>query len=220
MRRLVRDNSLSLVLVMLFLLFVVPQSLTGHREYNQDQREHNQPTVRYVEYLGEGHFSESVFENWESEFLQIFGYVLLTAYFRQKGSPESKKVEGEEAVDADPSSQAGPSSPWAARRGGGWARLYSHSLSLVFAVLFLASMALHAVGGAKDYSDEQQLHGEARVTTTQYVTTARFWFESFQNWQSEFLAVGTLVVLGIFLRERHSPESKPVAAPHGETGRK
>ena len=120
MRRLLRENSLSIVLVLLFLLFVVPQSLTGHRDYNHDQLEHQQPEIGYVEYLGEGHFVEAVFENWESEFLQIFGYVLLTAYFRQKGSPESKKVEGEEAVDADPASSVGPSSPWPVRRGGAW----------------------------------------------------------------------------------------------------
>ena len=108
MRRFVRDNSLSLVLFLLFFLFVVPQSLAGHREYNQDQQDHQQPEVTYVEYLGEGHFVESIFENWESEFLQIFGYVLLTAYFRQKGSPESKKLDGDEPVDADPAAERQP----------------------------------------------------------------------------------------------------------------
>ena len=218
MRRLFRQNGLSLVVFGLFFLFVVPQSIVGQRHYNQDQQEHQQAEVSYVEYLGEGHFIESVFENWESEFLQIFGYVLLTAFFRQKGSPESKKVDGEEAVDADAATQVTSRSPWPVRRGGAWLRLYSHSLSMAFAALFLVSIVLHAVGGARDYSDEQEVHGEQRVTVAQYVRTSRFWFESFQNWQSEFLAVGLLVVLGVFLREQGSPESKPVAAPHSETG--
>ncbi len=104
------------------------------------------------------------------------------------------------------------------RRGGFGARLYSHSLSLVFAVLFLTSLVLHAVGGAKEYGDEQEVHGGQRVSVVEYTRTSRFWFESFQNWQSEFLAVGSLVVLGIFLRERGSPESKPMARPHSDTG--
>ena len=219
MRRLLHRNALSVILLLLFVLFIIPQSLAGQREFNQDQQEHQEEELSYVEYVREGHFIESVFENWESEFLQIFSYVVLTAYFRQKGSPESKRLEEEERDDEDPASAATPESPWPVRRGGVWLRLYSHSLSLAFAVLFLASVLLHAVGGADDYSDEQESHGQQRVTVAEYVRTSRFWFESLQNWQSEFLAVGSLVVLGIFLRERKSPESKPVAAPHAETGR-
>ena len=127
-------------------------------------------------------------------------------------------MDGDEPVDADPAAEASATSPWPVRRGGAWLRVYSHSLSIAFAVLLLASMTAHAVGGSEEYSDEQEIHGGRRVKVVEYVRTSRFWFESFQNWQSEFLAVGSLAVFGIFLRERGSPESKPVAAPHRETG--
>jgi hypothetical protein len=219
-RRALRNNGLSIVLMLLFLGSIVPMSLVGQREYNADQKSHSQPEETYFEYLGTGHFVESVFENWESEFLQMFAFVLLTVWLRQKGSPESKKLEGDEPEDADPRTEPDKSkAPWPVRNARGpllW--LYEHSLSLVLLLLFLVSFYLHALGGAEEYSSEQQQHGEKPVTTGQYLTTARFWFESFQNWQSEFMAVGTLVVLSIFLRERGSPESKPVAHPHAETG--
>ena len=176
MRRVLRENGLSLTLLVIFLLFIVPQSITGQREYNQDQEEHGQPTAGYVKYLGEGHFIESVFENWESEFLQIFGYVLLTGHFRQKGSPESKKLEGDEPVDAYPSDEVTAGSPGLVRRGGAWLKLYSHSLSLAFALLFLMSMTPHAVGRAMAYIDHQHPPGSERGVNAEHASTARSGF--------------------------------------------
>ena len=143
-------------------------------------------------------------------------YVLLTVFLVQKGSAESKDPDEHDAVDDEPD-RSDPHAPWPVRRGGLWSKLYENSLVLAFAVLFLASFVLHAVSGAHAFSAEQQTHGEPAVTTLEYFGMARFWFESFQNWQSEFLAVFAIVVLTIFLRQRGSPESKPVGAPHAAT---
>jgi uncharacterized protein DUF6766 len=216
-RRFCRDNGLSLAAFGLFFVFVLLMSITGNREYNEDQREHGEETAGYLSYLGTGHFKESLFENWESEFLQMGGFVVLTVFLRQKGSPESKKVEGEEDVDREPDpSRKG--APWPVRRGGLALRLYQNSLALALFGLFLASFLAHAGGGAEEYGDEQEAHGQPRVSTLSYMTTSRFWFESMQNWQSEFLAVGSLVTLSVFLRQKGSPESKPVDHAHAETG--
>jgi len=220
LRRILRENGLSIVLFGIFLASLVGQTLTGRVEYNQQQQEHGEEPLELTQYLTSGHFVEAVFENWESEFLQMAGYVLLTVWLRQKGSSESKKLDAEEPVDADPRpSTAPPSVPWPVRKGGLVLKLYENSLSIAFIVLFVLSFTLHAVGGSIEYTEEQQAHGEtSEVSAIQYVGTARFWFESFQNWQSEFLALGAMVVLSIFLRQRGSPESKTVAAPHSETG--
>jgi len=210
-----------LALGTVFFLFLVGHSIAGHLDYNAEQRSHRQSTVGYREYLGTPHFLESVTENWESEFLQIFAYVILTAFLFQEGSAESKKLDEPEPADRDPSrSRDRPDAPWPVRRGGLVLKLYSHSLSIAFLLLFIASFALHAVSGAREYSAEQQEHGLGPpVSTLAYLGTAQLWFESFQNWQSEFLAIAAVVVLSIFLRQRGSPESKPVDAPHGDTGR-
>ena len=219
MRRLLRDNGLTLIMFGFFAVFFVAQSVTGSREYNQDQREHGEPEIGYADYLRTGHFVEATFENWESEFLQMSAYVLFTAFLFQRGSAESKDPDAQSPVDEDPREVAGrPDAPWPVRRGGFVVVLYQHSLSIALFLLFLASFALHAWGGAREYSAEQLVHGGQEVSTLAYLLTARFWFESFQNWQSEFLAVGVLAVLSIFLRQRGSPESKPVAAPHSTTG--
>ncbi len=219
MPRFIRDNSLSLALFVVFLATLGGQAVTGWRSYNQDQQDHNQPPVSFGEYLGEGHFSEAVFENWESEFLQDAAYVFFTAFLIQRGSAESKDPDKEEPVDADPrQSQADPNAPWPVRRGGIWLSLYKRSLLITFVLLFVFAFAMHAVGGAAEYSNEQLQHGDQAVSAIQYIGTARFWFESFQNWQSEFLALFAMIVLSIFLRQQGSPESKPVASPHSQTG--
>jgi hypothetical protein len=219
MRRILRENGLSIVLFGLFVFAIVGQSLTGYTEHNSDRQEHGQATLSFGQYLQSGHFVEAVFENWESEFLQMGMYVLLTAYLFQKGSPESKKLDEKEPVDKEPGkSRPRKNAPWPVRRGGFILKLYENSLCLAMLILFLASFALHAAGGAREYSREEMLHGGEAVTTLQYIGTARFWHESFQNWQSEFLSVGVLIVLSIFLRQKGSPESKPVDAPHSETG--
>ena len=166
------------------------------------------------EYLGSGEFWESTAENWESEFLQMAAFVVLTAFLKQKGSPESKPPEGDPELERSPSPR--PGAPWPVRRGGLVLRVHQSSLFFALFALFVFSFALHAVAGAKAYSEDQLRHGAAAVSALGYLATSRFWLESLQNWQSEFLSVGALVLLGIWLRQRGSPESKPVDAPHAE----
>jgi hypothetical protein len=218
-KRFVRDNSLSLVMFGLFAFFLIAQSITGFAVYNDDQREHGETTISYPDYLRSGHFIEATFENWESEYLQMAAYVLFTVFLVQRGSSESKDPDKDESVDEDPwQARDSPDAPWAVRYGGPVLKLYEHSLALALFLLFLISFALHAIGGAQEYSQEQLAHGGHAVSTWEFLHTSEFWFQSFQNWQSEFLAVFSLVALSIFLRQRGSPESKPVAAAHSETG--
>jgi hypothetical protein len=219
MRRVLRENGLSIVMLGLFLLFLLGQSLAGHRAYNDEQREHDLEELRYVQYLSSSHFLEATGENWESEFLQMLMYVVLTVFLYQKGSAESKKLDEPNPVDRDPRRSRDKSgAPWPVRRGGLVLKLYENSLGLALLALFLLSLYMHASGGAREYAKEQAAHGALRnYSTLEYMGTARFWFESFQNWQSEFLAIGSMVVLSIWLRQRGSPESKPVDSPHRET---
>jgi uncharacterized protein DUF6766 len=218
LRRLGRHHGLSLTLFGLFLLCALGQSVMGHRHYTAEQQAHGAPALGYGAYLRTGHFVEALAENWESEFLQMAAYILLTVGLRQKGAPESKKLDQEEPVDAEPRRSADPQAPWPVRRGGLLLALYAHSLTLALGGLFALSFALHAVGGVRHYNAEQLAHGEAPLTWFQYLGTSSFWFESLQNWQSEFLALGVMLVLSIVLRQQGSPASKPVAAPHHETG--
>ncbi len=222
MRKLLRDNGLSLVWFGLFFLaFIFGQTLAGHREYNEDQRQHGGAQVSYAEYLSTPHFVEATMENWESEFLQMFLFVALTAFLYQRGSAESKDPDKEEEVDRDPrQSKDKKDAPWPVRRGGFVLKIYEYSLSLTLFLLFAVSFVLHAAGGARQYNEEHLEHGGAgqALSTFEYMATSRFWFESFQNWQSEFMSVGMMVVLSIWLRQRGSPESKPVGAPHDATG--
>jgi hypothetical protein len=220
MRKILRDNGLSLTMFGLFLLLLLGHSVVGYYEYNADQHAHRQPAVRYGTYVTSGHFWVTVFENWESEFLQMAAYVILTALLFQRGSAESKDPDAPEAVDEDPRHhQQNPKAPGPVRQRGVALKLYAHSLSITLGLLFCFSFLGHAVSGTKHYNAEQQEHGQAPVSIQQYVGTSRFWFESLQNWQSEFLAVGALAVLSVWLREKGSPESKPVHSAHDDTGR-
>ena len=173
--------------------------------------------LNFGECLRSGHFLEATFENWESEFLQMGLYVLLTIWLRQRGSSESKKLYEEEAVDEEPDLLK-QDAPGPVKRGGWPLTLYKISLSLTFLLLFLASVWLHAQGGAEVMSIENQQKGEAALSTWDYLCTSRFWFESFQNWQSEMLSILSIVGLSFFLRQQGSPQSKPVDAPHSQTG--
>ena len=211
-----RDNGLSLVLVSLFLIFLGGQTFTGWFHYNDELQEHHQSTIGMLEYVQSGAFGEAVFENWESEFLQMGLYVVLTTFLFQRGSAESN--DPDESDKAASSSFDRQHSPLASRRAGLISTLYSHSLSLAFALLFALSFTGHVIWGAKAYNLEAAQHGQDILSVWQYMTTSQFWFESFQNWQSEFLAILAIVVLSIWLREKGSPESKPVAAPHSKTG--
>ena len=221
MRKIFHDNGLSIVLIGAFLLILVGQAAAGFYTYNDEQREHGQPTVDFVGYLGSSHFLEATMENWESEFLQMFAFVGLTVFLFQKGSAESKNPDEPEDVDKDPrESRNKKDAPWPVRKGGLVLTLYENSLSLAFLLMFFVAFILHAIGGAEEYNQNQREHGSSEVISTlEYMGTPQFWFESLQNWQSEFLAVGAMVLLSIFLRQKGSPESKLVDSPHSETGK-
>lgn len=219
MKQLLRRNGLSITLFGLFFVFQAGLSLVGRRQYNQEQAEHGQRALSYLEYLRSGSFLELTMENWESEFLQMFAYVILTAFLFQHGSAESKKLDQTEPVDRDPRrSRNKRDAPWPVRRGGVVLTFYQYSLSIALFLLFVVAFVLHAVGGAREYSQEQLAHGGQALAVGQYLTTARFWSESLQNWQSEFFSIGALVLLSIVLRQKGSPESKPVDSPHSATG--
>jgi hypothetical protein len=219
MRRLLRDNGLSIAMFGLFFVFVTAQSVMGFLDYNSTEKEHGRPPVGYAKYLTSGDFVEAVFENWESEFLQMGLYVVLTVFLYQRGSAESKDPEAPHPDDAGyGEDRHHPDAPWPVRRGGLALKLYENSLSISLLALFAFSFAMHAIGGADAYSQEQVEHGGQPVSVPQYLATPRFWFESFQNWQSEFLAIGAMIVLSIYLRQRGSSQSKAVTSPHAKTG--
>lgn len=219
MRRFLRDNGLSVALLFLFLVSLIGQAVTGWRAHAEELRLHELPEIGFIEYLTNGHFVSAVFENWESEFLQMAVYVLLTVFLVQKGSSESKKPDEDNPEDEAPEKHRGDSdAPWPVHRGGLLLRLYSHSLSIALVTLFLVSFWLHLAGSTRRMNEEALQHHQPAQTMAETLVDPEFWYESFQNWQSEFLSMAVLIVLGIFLRERGSPESKPVAAPHAMTG--
>jgi hypothetical protein len=224
--RIIKDNALSLVLFTLFVIFWVGQAIAGWGAENEQRAEHGQPRVEWNEYLTSGHFWEATAENWESEFLQMAGFVVLSAFLVQRGSAESKKPDDEDNSDhVDDKTQ--PSSrplredekrPWPVRKGGFYLTIYNHSLSLVLTLMFVGAFVIHAFAGRAAESTELLSHGEPPVGLWEFLSSPTFWFQSLQNWQSEFLSIAVLVVLTIFLRERGSPQSKPVEAPHRMTG--
>ncbi|MEJ3747381.1 DUF6766 family protein [Actinomycetes bacterium KLBMP 9797] len=218
MRKWLWFNALSLVMFGAFLVFVILQSVFGWHVHNEELTQYDQPAIGYWAYLGTGHFVEAVFENWESEFLQMGAYVLLTAYLVQRGSPESKPL-GQKDRPEDYREKATSRSPAPARRGGWQLVLYRNSLSVALLGLFALSFLIHLLGGTADYNEQQALEsGAASISAWQFLGTSEFWFQSMQNWQSEFLAVGALIVLSIMLRQHGSPQSKPVTATHAHTG--
>jgi membrane protein implicated in regulation of membrane protease activity len=219
MRDLWRNNGLSLTLLGLFLFSWVGQAVAGRSHYNDEQAQHGQPAATLAAYLSTSDFWEATFENWESEFLQMAVFVLLTAVLYQRGSSESKRVGVVETVDVDPREVTAPAAPWPVKRGGVALRLYEHSLGLALTSLFLVSIAGHALAGVARHNQEQLAHGAPTASLAHFVSGGEFWFQSFQNWQSEFLSILAMVVLTIFLRQRSSPESKPVYAAHSDTGR-
>ncbi|WP_457129705.1 DUF6766 family protein [Mucilaginibacter sp. HD30] len=210
-------NGLSIVFLSLFIISLFGQAFTGWKEYNDELKDENAVQVSFPAYLITGHFVSATFENFQSEFLQMALYVVLTVGLRQQGSSESKSLEGKEEVDREP--VAKKDAPWPVKKGGIWLLLYSYSLSIVFFLLFFASWGMHLYGSWTDYNAEQMIKGKLPETISGFLTAPRFWFETFQNWQSEFLSVFSIVVLSIFLRQKGSPESKPVDAPYMETGK-
>ena len=219
MREWLRDHGLLIANLLLFVIFFIGMVLSGVRVYNSEQLEHGEKAVSLGGYLLSGDFYEATFENWESEFLQMAMYVVLTALLFQRGSSESKPVDRPAPQDQDPPRGGRP--PRRAVAGTPWRLGLDGVPALAFGpvfVLFFTSIAAHAISGARAYSGEQLAHGGESVSTLQYLGTSQFWFESFQNWQSEFLAVAVIVFASVYLRQRGSPESKPVAEPHRETG--
>jgi len=209
------NNSLGIVLFALMILCLIGQFFTGFTTENKELTELGQASLSFTEYFTSGHFIQATFENWESEFLQMMLYVLLTVSLRQKGSSESKSLTEAEDVDREPKPH--PDAPWPVKKGGIYLKIYQHSLSAAFAILFLMSFVLHFYGSFKDENTEKLMKGESLSRWYDYLSESRFWFESLQNWQSEFLAVFSLVILSIWLREKGSPESKPVDMPNDET---
>lgn len=213
-----KDNSLTIVLLLLFAASIVGQWLTGWRVALEDAARHHQPGLSLLAYSASPRFLSSVFENWESEFLQMSAYVVLTAMLVQRGSSESRDPDAPPR-DADVAAQSRkPGAPAILRKGRLARALYARSLGLVLALLFVASFVLHWTQSARAAAEEAREHGQAAVSTIAYLADPGLWFESFQNWQSEFLSTAVLVLLSIVLRQKESPESKPVAAPHAETG--
>jgi hypothetical protein len=214
-----RDNGLSIALFTLFAFTVVGHGWAGWLANNEDLARDSAAPITLFAYLKGVEFNSTLFENWESEFLQMAMYVILTAYLFQRGSPESKDPDKKAPQDRDPKADANnPAAPWPVRAGALARTVYAHSLGLALTILFLASFVLHWINSRGAAAEEAVRNGEAPPTLIEHLVSAQLWFESLQNWQSEFLSTAVLIVLAVFLRERGSPESKPVAAPHEQTG--
>jgi hypothetical protein len=227
MRRFLSGNSLSLAFGALFLLVLGFQALAGYHEFNNDEIAHaallhEQPdTITFGRYLTSSHFGQAVMENWQSEYLQFALYIFGTIWLLQRGSPESKepgKLGLESEQEQGLGEHASPHAPLWARVGGIRTAIYSHSLLIVMAAFFFGSWFAHSVTGWTEYNSAQMEHEQPEVSWISYLGSADFWEATLQNWQSEFLAIGSMVILSVYLRERGSPESKPVGAPHEATG--
>jgi hypothetical protein len=220
-RRFVRNNSLSLTFLGLFLAALVLQAVAGHADFNEDQVRHGDPQISLGRYLVSSAFAVAVLENWQSEYLQFFLFILLTVWLVQQGSPESKEL-GSEGRESDRDQKVGrhaeEDSPGWARAGGIRTALYENSLIIVMGVIWVGSWFAQSITGVVEYNTDRLDHEETPVSWLNYLTRPDFWERTLQNWQSEFLAVGSMAILAVYLRQRGSPESKPVGAPHGATG--
>lgn len=217
MKTFLRNNSLSLAFILLFAFSLIGQIYFGLSEHNKEVVEDGGSATGILPYLSSGHFIQATFENWESEFLQMALFVVLTIFLQQKGSSESKDFDKAAAVDRKPSARR-RNAPWPVKTGGWILTLYKHSLTIAFSLLFLLSFLAHFYGSLTDENEQLRLKGQPTEAASQYFTDSRFWFESFQNWQSEFLSVFAIVILPIYLRQQGSPQSKPVDATNSETG--
>jgi hypothetical protein len=220
-RRFLFENSLSLFFAAIFLASILGQSLAGQRSYNEEQRAHGEEPVSWVDYVFSPDFGGSVMENWQSEFLQFTLFILATVWLVQKGSNESKPLEdsGIESKQRQKLEGYAPENGprWAKRRD--WTRhVYENSLLLAMTVIFLLTWFAQSLNNWRLFNEEQREHDEQPIAWSEYVLAPDFWERTLQNWQSEFLAVGTMAAFTIYLRQRGSPESKPVGAPHEETG--
>jgi hypothetical protein len=221
MRSALRHHGLGLFFGAIFLLALIGQALVGHADFNHAQAAHHGDAMGFWRYVTSSDFGADVLENWQSEYLQFTLYILTTVWLLQRGSPESKEL-GKAGRESDEDQRVGEHaderSPRWARVGGLRTRLYSNSLVIVMALIWLASWGVQAVTGRVAYNADQLDHQQAALTFVQYVASSDFWNRTLQNWQSEFLAVGSMAVLSIYLRQRGSPDSKPVGAAHEATG--
>ncbi len=217
MKRVFKNNGLSISILLLFVVAFAAQAITGFKEHNDDLIENGAAAIKFSAYIFSGHFIEATFENFESEFLQMGMYLVLTTFLYQKGSAKSKDPDKTEEVDRTPDATR-KNAPWPVRKGGLALAIYRHSLSLSMFLLFLLSFLGHWYGSLKEYNEQQMFKHLPTESAFEYLGEVKFWFESFQNWQSEFLSIFAIVVLSIFLREQGSSQSKPVDAPDFETG--
>jgi hypothetical protein len=221
MKGFLRDNSLTLFFLVLFLATLVGQAFVGHADFNHAQVAHQNETVSLGRYVTSSSFAVDVMENWQSEYLQFTLFILATVWLVQRGSTDSKPP-GEEGGESDEEQKVGkhaqPDSPAWAKAGGLKTAIYSNSLVIVMTAIWVLSWSAQLVTGRVDYNAEQFDHHEAALSLWQYAGTSDFWDRTLQNWQSEFLAIASMVVFSIWLRQRGSTQSKPVGEPHASTG--
>ena len=219
--RFVRENSLSIFFLAIFLASLVGQAIAGHAQFNHAQILHHGDAISFGRYLTTSQFAADVAENWQSEYLQFTLYILTTVWLLQRGSPESKPLDsagGESDARQKIGRHADERSPRWARTGGWRTRLYSNSLVIVMTTIWLLSWLAQSIAGVSAYNAEQLDHEGATLSWLGYLGSSDFWDRTLQNWQSEFLAVGSMAVFSIYLRQRGSPESKPVGTAHEATG--
>jgi hypothetical protein len=221
MRRFLKENGLSIVFLALFLAALVGQAIAGHADFNQEQLRHGDPEISLARYVASSAFGLAVMENWQSEYLQFTLFTLATVWLLQRGSPESKELD-KAGIESDEAQRVGP---YAQQNSPRWAKaegirrfLYENSLLLVMGTIWLGTWFAQSVTGVAQYNSERLDHQMDGISWWQYLTTADFWEKTLQNWQSEFLAVGSMAILAVYLRQRGSAESKPVGAPHTATG--
>lgn len=217
MRTFFKNNGLCICFLILFIASFSGQVIFGFEEHNKELINEGANTINLLSYFTSGHFFQSTFENWESEFLQMALFVAATIFLKQKGSSESKKIDEPEEVDRQPDPSK-KDAPWPVKKGGFILKIYKHSLTIVLLLLFIMSFIIHFFGSLKDENEQLLRNGKPLETASSYLTDSRFWFESFQNWQSEFLSVFAIIMLSIYLRQIGSSQSKPVDAPNMETG--
>jgi hypothetical protein len=221
MRRVARENSLALVFLGLFLIALTFQAIAGHAAYNDEQASHMEAGISFWQYVSSSGFAVSVMENWQSEYLQFTLFIVLTVWLYQRGSPESKELDacGRESDERQRVGRhAEADSPAPAQSGGLLRALYENSLLLAMSAIWVASWFAQSLTGRVEYNAEQVEHHQPAVSWLQYVGSGDFWQRTLENWQSEFLAVGSMAIFAVYLRQRGSPESKPVGAPHDATG--
>jgi hypothetical protein len=221
MRRFLKQNSLSIVFLALFLAALAGQAVAGHADFNEEQVRHGDPAISMSRYLVSSDFGTAVMENWQSEYLQFTLFILLTVWLLQRGSPESKELD-KAGLESDEQQKVGPhaqqNSPAWAKVEGIRRRIYENSLLIVMTTFWIGTWFAQSVTGLTQYNSERLDHQMDTVSWGHYLGRPDFWEKTLQNWQSEFLAVGSMAILAVYLRQRGSPESKPVGAPHTATG--